>query len=461
MSAQPISSALALTFFFLYIAIAISIGVLAARRETEEDFMIAERRVRGLQMIATISAGMFDGAMLSIYIAYVFEYGFSAMWFFLGLSFGFLLFRYFATRIKRQADSIKAYSMPEYFYKAFGKHVGLIFSIFLVVQFFGYLIVNFIISGKVLTSIFPWLPYRFSVFIGGTIILIYLLLAGFKAVVRTDFYQLLIMITMTLTVGVYLFRVEDVTAAASVSTPMSTGNMIGFFIISGFGILVAPDLWQRVFAARDPKTLRAGFAYGALLLPVLALIITVVGLATKLHFPRLSAEDALVTGFSTLLPHGLKEFGMVLLYAVALSSSDTVTFVVSSIFTRDFKNYTLRFTDESMRKMTRIFMLGFVLLAMTIAVFYQKILALAFSLASLNLALFPVVFGSLLWKLKEKAVLWSLIVTLGFVICLCTAQSLTPETASLSLPVAVLMLLVFHVLFRKKQSQDTGITPGK
>ena len=38
---------------------------------------------------------------------------------------------------------------------------------------------------------------------------------------------------------------------------------------------------------------------------------------------------------------------MVLLYAVALSSSDTVTFVVSSIFTRDIKNYSKKYSEES------------------------------------------------------------------------------------------------------------------
>ena len=67
---------------------------------------------------------------------------------------------------------------------------------------------------------------------------------------------------------------------------MGAGNAIGFFILSAFGILVAPDLWQRVFAARDAKTVRYGFAYAACLLPVFAVIITVVGLATKQYFPR-------------------------------------------------------------------------------------------------------------------------------------------------------------------------------
>lgn len=129
-----------------------------------------------------------------------------------------------------------------------------------------------------------------------------------------------------------------------------------------------------------------------MILPILAVIISIVGLATKQFFPDILPENALVVGFSNLLPFGIKELGMVLLYAVTLSSSDTVTFVVSSIFTRDLKNYSKKYTDESMKKLTRFFIIFFILLAVTVSIFYQNIISLGFSLASLNLILFPVVF---------------------------------------------------------------------
>ena len=101
-----------------------------------------------------------------------------------------------------------------------------------------------------------------------------------------------------------------------------------------------------------------------------------------------------------------------------------------------------------MKKMTRRFMIAFVILAMVIAMLYRH-LYLAFSLASLNLALFPVVFGSLFWKLRERPVFWSLIATLIGVVVLCVSGSLTPETASLSLPVAVVSLVLLHVVWRR------------
>ena len=408
--------------------------------------MMADRKIAGFQVAATMSAGFFDGSMLAIYIAYVYQYGFSAIWLFIGLALGFLLLRKYAWRIRKKASKMKAYSMPEYFFRVFGKRNGLMFSFLLVLQFFLFLIVNLVISGKVLSAIFP-IPYFLCVMIGGAIILTYLLLAGFKAVVRTDFFQLVIMFVMSLSVGIFLFKKTSIPLAEFSMGTLGVGNIFGFLVLAGFGVMVAPDLWQRIFATKDEKNLRNGLAYAVIILPILAILISVVGLATKQSFPNILSQDALVTGFAHLLPFGLKELGMVLLYAVALSSSDTIAFVVSSIFTRDLKNYTNKYSKASARRLTRFFMILFVFLAAMISIFYQDIMALGFSLASLNLSLFPGVFGSLHWQLKEKAVFWSLALAFISVLILFIGGYLNPQTAVISLPVALISLMFFQKIF--------------
>lgn len=438
---------LSILFFLIYIAIVVIIGLVSSRKESEEDFMIAERNVEGIQVAATMSAGWFDGAILAVYIAYIYQYGFSAIWVFVGLAFGFLLLKKYAGKIKHKADELKVYSMPEYFFKILGKKNGLIFSFFLVLQFFLLLVVNLIISGKVLSTIFP-ISYFFSVIIGGIIVLTYLLLAGFKAVIRTDFFQLIIMFVMTLSVGVFLLGKTHIPTSEFNLGTLGIGNIFGFLILSGLGIMVAPDLWQRIFATKNEHNLKRGMNYSAAILLILGIVISIVGLATKQFFPNILPENALITGFSNLLPFGFKEFGMVLLYAVVLSSSDTVTFVVSSIFTRDIKNYSSKHSNESMRKLTRFFMIVFIILGILFAIFYQNILALGFSLASLNLALFPIVFGSLYWKLKQNAVFWSLIFGFFSIVILFFMNQLNPQNAIISLPVVLFSLIIFQKIFK-------------
>lgn len=442
--------ALSIIFFSSYIAVVIVIGILSSRKETEEGFMIAERNVGGIQLSASMSAGFFDGAILAIYIGYVYQYGLSAAWLFVGITLGFLLLRKYSPRIKQKADELKVYSMPEYFYRLLGKRNGLMFSLFLITQFFFFLIIGLIVSGKILSGIFP-IQYALAVFIGGGIILTYLLLAGFKAVVKTDFFQFLVMILMTAIVAIFLFGKTHFDSSNLNLTAIGLGNIVGFLILGGLGIMVAPDIWQRIFAARDAKTLKRGLGYSGVTLVLLGVVISVLGLATKQYFPNIVPEDALVTGFNNLLPSVLQAFGMVLLYAVALSSSDTVTFVISSIFTRDLQNYSTKYNQKSMRKLTSLFMVTFVFIAILIAVFYQNILHLGLALASLNVALFPVVFATLHWALKKAAVFWSLVCAYISVVILFFLGSLTPETAIISLPMALFSLLMFQKLFRSAE----------
>lgn len=132
---------LSLVYFFIYLAIVVAIGLWSSRKETEEGFMIADRNVHGFQVAATMSAGFLDGFTLATYMAFLYQYGFSATWGFVGFALGFMLLRKYAGKIKQKADELRVYSMPEYFYRLLGKRNGLMFSCFLIIQFFLLLVV--------------------------------------------------------------------------------------------------------------------------------------------------------------------------------------------------------------------------------------------------------------------------------------------------------------------------------
>jgi len=57
---------LSIIFFVLYIAIVVIIGIVSSKKETEEDFMIANRKVAGIQVAATMSAGFYPIDIFSI-----------------------------------------------------------------------------------------------------------------------------------------------------------------------------------------------------------------------------------------------------------------------------------------------------------------------------------------------------------------------------------------------------------
>ncbi len=443
---------LLILFFLIYIAIAVVIGIVSSKKETEDGFMIAERKVFGVQLVATLSAGFFDGATISIYTAYVYQFGLSAIWFFVGSTLGFFILRKFVGKIKENADKLGVYSMSEYFYRIFDRKSGLMFSVFILIEYLSLLIVDLIISGKVLSTVFP-IPYYLAVFIGGGVISIYLLLAGLKAVIRTDFFQIIIMFTMAVAVASFLlFSKTNISAIDFGLFNAGVGNIIGFLIIGSLSVTVDPALWQRIFASKDKQTLKKALSYASFPLLLLGVLITTIGLTTRQFFPDIAPENSFLVGFSNLLPVGLKEFGLVLLYAVALSSSDTMTFVISSLFTRDLKNYTSRFSQKSMRRLTRFFIVICLLLTIVVGIFYQNIIAIGLTFASVIIALIPVVVGSLYWQLKPNAVFWSLLLSLVSVMVLFFGNYLNPQTAVISLPVALISLIVFQKILKPAPS---------
>ncbi|HLC75637.1 MAG TPA: sodium:solute symporter family protein [Candidatus Peribacterales bacterium] len=441
---------LSISFFVLYIAIVVLIGWFASKNETEEGFMIADRRVAGISLAITMTAGFFDGATIAVYTAYVYQFGLSALWLFVGFSCGFLVLKNFAPRIKRIADERGIYSLPEYFYKTIGSWSGVMFSVILVIALSLLLVVNLIVSGKVLSTIFP-ISYPLAVGAGGVIILTYLFLAGLKAVIKTDVFQFFIMIVMSLSVALFLVGRSSFSASDFNPTALGAGNLTGFFFLGALSAIVGPDLWQRIFASKDERALRRGLTYGALLIPLLAAVIGIMGLATKQFFPNIVPEDALVHGFAHLLPLGFMELGMVLLYAVSLSSSDTMTFCISSIITRDILNYSHRFKDSSMRFVTRVIMVTIIILAVFISIVSQDILTIGFALGGIGISIAPAVLLSFSYRLNDRAVGASLFLAVMSVIPLFVLDILSPETALIPLPIAFLFLLVFQGVARCSQ----------
>ena len=80
-----------LTLVFLFFVISLAIGYFASKKEDAEGYLIANRKLGLFQSVMTLS-GSFIGAMtLLVYTAFVFTYGISALWIFVGFIIGFII----------------------------------------------------------------------------------------------------------------------------------------------------------------------------------------------------------------------------------------------------------------------------------------------------------------------------------------------------------------------------------
>ena len=213
---------LTIILLVIFLATSILIGYFASRKEDSEGYLIANRKLGIFQSVMTIS-GSFIGAMtLLVYTAFVFTYGISAIWIFIGYLIGFVIFTFFALHLKDYSKGKKFYTPADYFTHRFDRKTALYVMIAIFIFYFGALIAQFVGSGKILTEI-TGMNYSVSVIVIFVVIMSYLLMGGFKSVVKTDVFQFSILGILLLVIG-YTIR-------GGLQVPVTHFNI--FNVISG------------------------------------------------------------------------------------------------------------------------------------------------------------------------------------------------------------------------------------
>lgn len=440
-------SGIDLLAMLLYFGIVLIIGFVSSRKQTGEGFLIADRKLNCWNLIATICASFLGGGVLIAFTAYVYQFGLSAIWFFTGISAGLLIFLFLYKKLKALADEKKFYTLSDYFYLRYGKRVGLLSAIIIFIWAFCLILMQFIAGGRVLATISGF-SYQTSVFIMGIVVFIYLVLGGFRAVVKTDIFQYLIVLLMGFVIMFSLKKDLKLLPEQFNLMRMGLSQSIAFLFIGAFNIVVSADLWQRIYAAKNSRHAKIGIIGSAVLIIIVGLILSVIGLAAKNNFPDIVPDEALVYGVSRLLPSGLLGLGLVVLFAVIMSTLDTMLFIVSMNISQDVVSHYKKLSRETLVKTTRysIFILAFI--GMLIAVFVQNIITVGLALTGIGLSLAPTILASFHLNLKPRAVFMSALAGLASIAVVLGAGVVGPETSVASLPVSAIFLWIGQKVFK-------------
>ncbi|MFH0756375.1 MAG: sodium:solute symporter family protein [Bacteroidota bacterium] len=325
---------LIITAYFLVILV---VGALTGRKQEKEDFLISGRKLTSFQATTTIFSSRIGAAILLTYTALVFIYGMGALWYFVGSVFGLFVFYFFGLKVKKIADTQKFYTMPDFFLFFKGKTAGYLATIVTIIIMFGWVVLNFTAGGKLVSEYTP-ISYNWSVLIVGLIILTYLLLGGFDAVVKTDVIQTF-GIFLLFVLMIYLLSnpaIENPQVRAKDLFNLPTMKLVSFFLAGFFIPLASPELWQRVYAIKDKKHFRRSIAMSSLFYIIVGVILLLVGLIIKAEMPLIDPNTSLILGFAALLPVGLAGLSVVIIYSAVSSSADTYMFTAAASVSQDF-----------------------------------------------------------------------------------------------------------------------------
>ncbi|MBD3253075.1 hypothetical protein GF386_05050 [Candidatus Pacearchaeota archaeon] len=440
---------LLITAYFLS---CILLGLLSFRRKSEDNFLIANRKVKIIPLAATLCAGFIGGGELVTFTALSFEYGVSAIWMFVGASVGLFTFPFLiGKKLKPLADNKEFHTLSDYFYYRFGKRTGFISAIIVFIMFLALLLVQFIAGGKLLSAI-SGESYVFSVLIIGAIIFLYLVLGGFSSVVKTDFFQFLMMITLSFVLIFSFTKPISITPEQFNLFSAGIEQITGFTLIGIFILLISADIWQRAYSSASEKTLKKGFYLAGILLLVMGITISIIGIVAKNNFPTIDSQEALYYGFSNLLPSEVFIFALIFIFASIMSSADTFTFVTSLNISKDFISGFRKVSKKRLVKITRLSIFGLILLSIFIAIFIQDIIDVVFSVVAIGLTLGPALVGSFFFDLKENAVFYSILLGFLSAIFLILIGYITPETSIITLPVSFIVLILCQIFQKNRKS---------
>lgn len=376
-----------LTVVFIYLAIMLFIGWYSSKKiESNEDFLIAGRRLGPILMAGTIAATEIGGgSSLGVVEKAYGNWGMSASWYVIAMAITFVILALFAGKIR----SALVKTVPEYFRRRYGEAPGFITAVIMILPLIGLTAIQFTASSVIL-SVMTGLSYTISVIIVATVVTIYSVLGGLWAVTLTDFIQVfLIVIGMLIAVPFALNAaggwgeiVNTVPAERMTLTGgIGIGTIISLVIMYTASFAVGQEAVQRYYAAKDEKAALQGSLIAGGVNAVFAFIPVVLGLATYTMVQNgvidggmimtNGARYALPTLAIQTMPPLLVGILFAALISATMSSADSDLLGAGSIFANDiYKKYiNPKAGDKKLLRVAQITMVGVGILSMAFALF--------------------------------------------------------------------------------------------
>ncbi len=371
----------------LYFLLILFVGIYSARKQSSDDYLIASRSLNAAVGTTTIFSSELGAGVILTYIALVYLYGLGAIWYFIGAAFGYLVFYFFALKIKTLADEKKYYTMPDFFFDKMGPFSGYLVTLIVFLIMFGWVVVNFT-GGATLISQYTEIRYETSILVMGVIILIYLFIGGFKSVVATDVIQSIgISLFFVLMLYLLFFSGQPVRLEELTFSSIPIFDIISFFL-AGFLIpLGSPELWQRVYAIKDRKQLKKSMVYASFSYIAIGVVLLFIGLVIRSRITDLNPDTALIVGFSQLLPAGMAGLSVIILYSAITSSADTYLFTSNASLNQDFLLKAGFIRKENLLKVMKVLMVLLTLLGMALSILIRGIVETTFFFVSITMSL--------------------------------------------------------------------------
>jgi len=334
---------LQLTIIAVYFAGMIVIGVISRRKlRGANDFFVAGRKGSSLFITGSLLATIIGGSATIGMAGLGFTRGLTGAWWLLVGSIGLVVLGIFFAKKVREFG---LYTLPELVEKQYDKRVALAASVLIVVAWIGIIAGQIIAAGKIMSALGIWDTQLWMVIFTGVFV-IYTIVGGQYAIIRTDTLQtVIIFIGIFSALGLLLYQLGGLHQLYSslssdrfsfpISSDFSGYDLTSLILLVGLTYVVGPDMYSRLFCARDVKVARASVFWTALLIIPFAFGITMIGMGASALFPEVLSEQAFPTVIKEVLPPFMGGIVLAALLCAVMSSADTCLLSSATILAVD------------------------------------------------------------------------------------------------------------------------------
>ena len=334
---------LELTIIAAYFLGMIVVGVVSRRRARQaDDFFVAGRKGSSLFITGSLLATIVGGSATVGMAGLGFTQGLTGAWWLLVGSIGLVILGLF---LAKRVRKFGLYTLPELVGKQYDGRMSLAASVLIVIAWIGIIAGQIIASGKIISVLGIGDPLLWMVLF--TIVFVaYTILGGQYAVIRTDTIQ-----TVIIFAGIFgglalllshlggLSGLRGSLSPEQFDFPLSPQfggvDLVKFLLLIGLTYVVGPDMYSRLFCAKDGGTARVSALWAALFIVPIAFGITLIGMGASALFPQISPEQALPMVIKEVLPPFLGGIVLAALLCAVMSSADTTLLSASTILTVD------------------------------------------------------------------------------------------------------------------------------
>jgi SSS family solute:Na+ symporter len=387
----------------------IALGV-RKRAATQNGFFVAHRQGNTALITGSFVATAVGGSVTVGMAGLGFGQGLTGAWWLLVGSVGLVLLgTFFAKKVRSAA----LYTLPELVEKQYGRRVGLAASVLIVIAWIGVVAGQIVAAGTILSVLGIGSGVFWMVVFTGVMIA-YTVIAGQLSVIRTDFLQaVVIYVGILVTLGLFLpqagglqglrFSLPHDFFSFPVSPQFDWKALLSLLILVGATYVVGPDMYTRLFCARNERIAqRAAFLSASAFIP-LAFGIVLIGMGARVLYPHITPEQAFPQLISGVLSPWMGGLVLAALVAALMSSADTCLLSQGVIMTQDIiRRFVPSLSEKRTILLTRLNIIALGLLALGLAMVLKGVISsllFAYTIFTCGLVV-PVIAGFYKEKLK-------------------------------------------------------------